>query len=233
MGDRNHRRHKPVPITAGANKIRKGAKTMQKMTRRNWREASAILAAAGVMLAGGTPATSPADVDPVMQAARERIRKRYFPDVVLTTHLGKKVRLYEDLIKDKIVVIGLMYARCTGVCPIITSNLVKVQKLLGDRVGRDIFFYSLTVQPEHDSPKVLKQYAKMHAVGPGWLFLTGKPDEVDLVRRKLGFVDPDPEVAKDKTRHSGNVRYGNEPRCLSAMFQGQAKPERIASSISS
>ncbi len=204
---------------------------MQKMTRRNWLEASAIVPAAGVLLAGGTPATSPADVDPVMQAARERIRKRYFPDVVLTTHLGKKVRLYEDLIKDKIVVIGLMYARCTGVCPIITSNLVKVQKLLGDRVGRDIFFYSMTVQPEHDSPKVLKQYAKMHGVGPGWYFLTGKPDEVDLVRRKLGFVDPNPEVDKDKTRHSGNVRYGNEPRCLWAMFQGQAKPEWMLESI--
>jgi protein SCO1/2 len=88
------------------------------------------------------------------------------------------------------------------------------------------------VEPERDSPKVLKQYAKMHGVGPGWSFLTGKPDDVDLVRRKLGFVDPNPEVDKDKTRHSGNVRYGNEPRCLWAMFQGQAKPEWMAESIS-
>jgi len=205
---------------------------MAKMTRRTWLEASAIVPAAGVLLARGSKSTNALVVDPTMQAARDRIRARYFPDVVLTTHHGKKVRLYEDLIKDKIVVVGLMYAQCTGVCPIITSNLVKVQRLLGDRVGRDIFFYSLTVQPEHDSPKVLKQYAKMHGVGPGWYFLTGKPDDVDLVRRKLGFVDPNPEVDKDKTRHSGNVRYGNEPRCLWAMFQGQAKPEWMAESIS-
>jgi protein SCO1 len=205
---------------------------MAKMTRRNWLEASAIVPAAGVLLARSSKSTNAIIVDSTMQAARDRIRARYFPDVVLTTHQGKKVRLYEDLIKDKIVVVGLMYAQCTGVCPIITSNLVKVQKLLGDRVGRDIFFYSLTVQPEHDSPKVLRQYAKMHGVGPGWYFLTGKPDEVDLVRRKLGFVDPNPEVDKDKTRHSGNVRYGNEPRCLWAMFQGQAKPEWMAESIS-
>jgi protein SCO1/2 len=205
---------------------------MSTITRRNWLELSATASAAGVLLARGTNTTGPMVVDPAMQAARDRIRKRYFPDVVLTTHQGKKVRLYEDLIKDKIVVISLMYAQCTGVCPIITSNLVKVQRLLGDRVGRDIFFYSLTVQPEHDSPKVLKQYAKMHGVGPGWNFLTGKPDDVDLVRRKLGFVDPNPEVDKDKTRHSGNVRYGNEPRCLWAMFQGQAKPEWMAESIS-
>ena len=202
------------------------------MTRRNWLEISAAASAAGLVLARGAGATIPAVNDPAMQAARERIRARYFPDVVLTTHQGKKVRFYEDLIKGKIVVLSLMYAECTGVCPIITSNLVKVQKRLGDRVGRDIFFYSLTVQPEHDSPKVLKQYAKMHGVGPGWNFLTGKPDDVDLVRQKLGFADADPELDKDKTRHSGNVRYGNEPRCLWAMFQGQAKPEFMVESIS-
>src|SRR5262249_12160932 len=83
-------------------------------------------------------------------AAREKIRRRYFPDVVLTTHEGKKVRFYEDLIKDKTVAITMMYAECEGVCPGITANLVKVQRLLGDRVGRDIFFYSLTLKPEQD-----------------------------------------------------------------------------------
>ena len=201
------------------------------MTRRNWMETAAIVPAAGALLARGSRSTNPLPPEPAMQAARERIRARYFPQVILTTHNGKKVRLYEDLIKDRIVVIGLMYANCTGVCPIITSNLVKVQRMLGDRMGRDIFFYSLTVQPEHDSPKVLKEYAKMHGVGPGWYFLTGKPDDVDLVRRKLGFVDPNPEVDRDKTRHSGNVRYGNEPRCLWAMFQGQAKPQWMKESI--
>src|SRR5260370_254389 len=209
----------------------KEPKIMPTITRRNWIEVSAAASAAGVLLARGSNTTGPIIVDPAMQAARDRIRARYFPDVVLTTHQGKKVRFYEDLIKDKIVVIGLMYANCTGVCPIITSNLVKVQRMLGDREGRDIFFYSLTVQPEHDSPKVLKQYAKMHGVGPGWYFLTGKPDEVDLCRRTLGFVDPNPEVDKDKTRHSGNVRSGNQPRCLWAMFQGQDKQECMLESI--
>ncbi len=166
------------------------------------------------------------------QAAREAIRERYFPNVVLTTQQGKKVRFYDSLIKDKIVVLNLMYTNCNGVCPVITSNLVKVQKLLGDRVGRDIFIYSITVQPEHDTPEVLKQYAKMHGAGPGWLFLTGKPDDIELLRRKLGFADPNPEVDKDKSRHSGNLRYGNEPLSLWATCQGQAKPEWIAESIS-
>src|SRR5215813_10354945 len=97
-------------------------------------------------------------------SSREMIRARYFPNVVLTTHEGKKVRFYDDLIKDKIVTINFMYATCEGVCPGITANLVEVQELLGKRVGRDIFMYSITLKPEQDTPKVLKNYVKMHRI---------------------------------------------------------------------
>src|SRR5262245_15536733 len=90
---------------------------------------------------------------------REKIRRRYFPDVTLITHEGKKVRFYEDLIKDKVVVINMMYAECEGVCLGITSNLVRVQKLFGDQVGRDLFFYSITLKPEKDDQAALKHYA--------------------------------------------------------------------------
>src|SRR5262249_55969435 len=145
------------------------------------------------------------------QAAREKIRRRYFPDVILTTHEGKKVRFYEDLIKDKTVSITMMYAKCEGVCPGITANLVKVQRLLGDQVGRDIFFYSLTLKPEQDDPEALKHYAEMHRVGPGWLFLTGKPADLELLRVKLGFTNPNPELNKDASQHIGNIRFGTEP----------------------
>ncbi len=106
-----------------------------------------------------------------------------------------------------------------------------MQKLLG-RVGRDIFFYSITVKPEEDSPAALKAYAEQFHVGPGWLFLTGKPDDVELLRRSLGFVDPNPEVDKDKTRHSGMLRYGNEALSLWASCQGSAHASWIAESIS-
>src|SRR6266849_3390359 len=70
-------------------------------------------------------------------SSREMIRQRYFPNLILTTHEGKKVRFYDDLLKDKIVIINFMYATCAGVCPGVTANLVKVQEALGDRVGRD------------------------------------------------------------------------------------------------
>ena len=144
-------------------------------------------------------------------SSRDRIAQKYFPNVVLTTHEGKKVRFYDDLVKNKIVIFNFMYARCEGVCMPITKNLVKVQRLLGDRVGRDIHMYSLTLKPEEDTPKKLAHYIHMHKIGPGWKFLTGKPEDLELLRRKLGYVDPDPEVDKVKSNHIGMIKYGNEP----------------------
>ena len=165
-------------------------------------------------------------------SSRERLRQLRFPNVLLTTHLGKKVRFYDDLIKDKLVIINFMYAKCDGVCPGITTNLVRVQKLLGDRVGRDIFMYSFTLKPEQDTTQSLAAYAKMHNVQPGWSFLTGAPADMELLRRKLGFTDLDPVVDADKSSHIGTVRYGNEPRELWGSCPGLAKPKWIAETIS-
>ena len=164
--------------------------------------------------------------------AREMIRQRYFPNVRLTTHEGKSVRLYDDLIKDKIVLINFMYAHCQGVCIPVTANLRKVQKLLGPRVGRDIFMCSFTLKPTEDTPDVLRAYAQRHNIGPGWSFLTGYPDDLEMLRRRLGFTDPDPARDADKTNHTGMVRFGNEPLQLWAAFPGMSqKPEAIVQEI--
>ena len=187
---------------------------------------------AGTLGQGGNKLTAEEGAVMRTERAREKIRQRYFPDVILTTHEGKKVRFYEDLIKGKSVVLNVMYADCEGVCPGITANLVRVQKLLGDRVGRDIFFYSLTLKPEQDDPKSLKQYVEMHRVGPGWLFLTGKPADLELLRVKLGFTNPDPKLDADTSQHIGNIRFGNEPRTQWAACPGLAKPAWIVEELS-
>src|SRR5436189_4875346 len=118
-------------------------------------------------------------------SARDLIHRRYFPDVMLTTHEGKRVRFFDDLIRDKIVVINFFYATCEGICVPITANLVKVQALLRSRVGQDIFMYSFTLKPRLDSPSVLKEYAARFETGPGWSFLTGEPKDLELVRRRM------------------------------------------------
>lgn len=179
----------------------------------------------------GTLLAKTSDGRPGPASARDAIRARYFPNVVLHTHENREVRFYDDLVKDKIVVINFMYAKCDGVCPGITTNLVRVQRLLRDQVGREIFMYSITLKPEQDTPAVLATYVDMHGVGPGWSFLTGEPGDIELLRRKLGFVSPDPTVDADKSEHIGNIRYGNEPRTLWAACPGLADPEWIVESI--
>jgi protein SCO1/2 len=174
-----------------------------------------------------TPASKFKDISP-----RERIRQKYFPDLVLTTHEGKQVRLYDDLIKDKIVIINFMYAKCEGVCPPVTANLVKVQNLLGDRLGKDIFIISFTLKPEQDTPEVLKRYAEAYKAKKGWSFVTGKPEDMETIRRKLGFTDPDPERDRDKTNHIGNISYGNEPLQYWGGAPGTSKPDWIVKMVS-
>jgi protein SCO1/2 len=137
-------------------------------------------------------------------------RAGYFPNFKVWTHEGKPVHFYDDLICGKIVVINMMYADCAGICPAMTANLLKVQHALEPRVGRDIFMYSITLKPKDDTPAVLKTYVEHHGVGPGWQFITGRPGEIEILRRRLGFVDPDPALDRDTATHTGVVRFGNE-----------------------
>jgi len=134
--------------------------------------------------------------------------ENHFPNVELTTQDGKKVHFYDDLIKGKIVALELIYTTCKYNCPLETARLVQVQKLLGDRMGKDIFFYSITIDPEHDTPAVLKEYAGKYHVGPGWLFLTGKEADIKLISRRLG-LDSLPN-ANDPDGHTPSLLIGNE-----------------------
>jgi protein SCO1/2 len=165
-------------------------------------------------------------------SSRERIRQRYFPNLVLTPHEGNKVKFYDDLVKDKIVIFNMFYAKCEGICSPITRNLVRLQQVLGNRVGKDIFMYSFTLKPKEDNVAAMAHYAHMHKVKPGWFFLTGSPEDMETVRRKLGFVDPDPEVDKDTSNHIGVIKYGNEPLERWGGCPGMSAPDWIAETLS-
>src|SRR5947207_1478653 len=124
-------------------------------------------------------------VSPV--TAQSRWGANYFPNIELITQEGKKVHCYDDLIKGKIVAIHLIYTTCQYSCPLETARLAQVQKILGDRMGKDVFFYSITIDPDHDTPPVLKEYAEKFSAGPGWLFLTGKQADIELISKKTGL----------------------------------------------
>jgi protein SCO1/2 len=133
----------------------------------------------------------------------------YFPDVTLTTQHGKPVRLYEDLLKGQSVAINVIYTSCTDECPLETARMAEVQRLLGTHAGKDVQFYSISIDPEHDTPEVLKAYAEKFNAGPGWLFLTGKKEDIKLVTRKLGLSRNSDAANRDG--HASSLMLGNEP----------------------
>ena len=155
----------------------------------------------------------------------------WFTNVALRTHDGRTVRFYDDLLRGKIVLINFIFMACGDICPSMTQNLVSVQERLGSRLGRDIFMYSISLDPEHDTPEMLKAYAEALGVGPGWLFLTGSPADIELLRHRLGFVWSDPLRDADRTQHIGVVRIGNEPLHRWTMCPGLANPAAIVRSV--
>ncbi|NUT74130.1 c-type cytochrome [Pseudomonas sp. C1C7] len=114
----------------------------------------------------------------------------YFPNTELINQDGQKKRFFDDLIKDKVVAINFIFTSCTDSCPLETARLLQVQKVLGDRVGKDVFLYSISIDPETDTPEVLKKYTEKFRIGPGWQFLTGNKDDITALRKSLGlFID--------------------------------------------
>ena len=131
----------------------------------------------------------------------------YFPNVMLTTQDGKTVRFYDDLLKDKVVAVELMYTQCRYNCPLETARLAQLQRLLADQMGKTIFFYSITIDPKRDTPDALKAYAERFHAGPGWLFLTGKEEDIELISKKLGlYSSPN---ASDPDGHTPSLMIGN------------------------
>ncbi|HVF89372.1 MAG TPA: SCO family protein, partial [Blastocatellia bacterium] len=147
---------------------------------------------------------------------------RYFPNTELLTQENKPVRFFDDLLKGKVVLINFAFSTCTGVCSPMTANLAKVQEYLGDRVGRDINMITISVDPLVDTPEVLKKYASSFKVKPGWYFLTGKKENIDLVLKKLGGY------VADKSQHSGVLIVGNVETGEWSKVFAMAKASEIA-----
>ena len=130
----------------------------------------------------------------------------YFPNVPLVTQNGETVHFFDDVIKNKIVAINFIYTTCADTCPLETAHLTKVQKILGDRVGKDVFFYSISIDPEHDTPEVLKDYAQLFKAN--WTFLTGEEQDIILLRKKLGLYLED--IQDGSLNHNVSMIIGNQ-----------------------
>ena len=139
--------------------------------------------------------------------ATEAAKARSYPNVPLINQDGETLHFYDDVIKGKVVTISFMFTSCPDACPLETAKLRAVQKQLGDHVGKDVFMYSISIDPVRDTPEALKAYMKKFDIGPGWQFLTGKQADIDLIRKKMGMLNYDEKELSD---HNINFIMGNE-----------------------
>jgi protein SCO1/2 len=102
------------------------------------------------------------------------------PAITLVDQHGRDVMLAS--LKGRPVLIDFIYTTCAGPCPLMTARMAAVAKLLGAKLGRQVTFVSITIDPEHDRPAELEKYASARgADAAGWLFLTGTPAQIDQV----------------------------------------------------
>jgi protein SCO1/2 len=161
------------------------------------------------------------------QEPPQRPAASYFGGIELLNQDGKTMRLYDDLMKDKIIVLNSFFASCTASCPMMSKSFAALQTRFADRLGRDLVFVSITVDPEHDTPSKLHAYAAKWQARRGWYFLTGSKANVDAALKKLGqYVD-------EPSAHMNVIVIGNERTGLWKKAMGLAPSDELAKVVES
>ena len=182
-------------------------------------QAGAVTPATVKKHSAATKATATAAPQPRSAAAD------YNPNVLLRTQDDRPVHFYDDIIKGKVVLINFMFTTCTSICPPMTANLFKVQELLKAELGKQVHMVSISVDPEVDTPAVLKEYAQRFSARPGWFFLTGAKADIEAVVAKMG------DTSRDKLKHSGMLLIGNDPAKQWQKGFAMAPPEEIVATV--
>jgi len=121
---------------------------------------------------------------------KRTVEKYNIPDITLVNQDGKKVRLQSLLMGDTPVVVDFIYGTCTTICPVLSASFASLQGKLA-ATGQKVRLVSITIDPENDSPRVMKEYLKRFRAKPGWDFLTGSRGEIDIVMRAFNAYIPD------------------------------------------
>ena len=152
--------------------------------------AAALLAAAAPQVVAGQQATAAKESQ--ADTLQDEKARSFFTDLTVITHEGEELRFYSDILKDKLVVISFFYTACPTPQPALV-NLYKLQKRLKNRLGRDILFLTISVDPENDTLEVIREYAHKYKPRKGWLWLTGSEKNMAVINRKLGNTNRLPE----------------------------------------
>lgn len=153
------------------------------------------------------------------------IRKMVIPDVDVLDQDGNQRRFYTDLVKGKTIAINFIFTNCTTICPPLAATFARVQKQMGDKVGKDVHFISISVDPVTDTPQRLKAWGAKFKAGPGWTFVTATKEEMNKLLEALGA-----SVSR-REEHSPTLIVGNDLKGVWTRTYGLAAPSQIVGLI--
>jgi len=170
-------------------------------------------------------AQAPSCHAPATQAKKTEKPKMVIPDVKVLDQEGNALNFYTDLIKGKTVAINFIFTNCTTICPPLAATFARLQKEMGDKVGKDVHLISISVDPVTDTPERLKAWGAKFKAGPGWTFVTGEKQEMDKLLNALGAA-----VSK-REDHTPALIIGNDSKGVWTRTYGLAKINQIISVI--
>jgi len=163
---------------------------------------------------------------PLALAGEEDRAREYFTNLELVNQDGETVQFFDDVLKDKVVVISFIFTNCEGACPLITHKLTQVRDRMDGYMGKPLYFVSMSIDPERDTPAALKEFARKHdAYHPGWTFLTGTPENIEAITTKLGQYTGEVET------HSTLMLAGNVNEAHWMKIPPQDQPPAIVEKL--
>lgn len=151
----------------------------------------------------------------------EDAQRKYFTNSELMTQNEEVVRFYDDVLKDKVVLVNFIYTHCKNACSLNSQTFSVIQNLLADQMESRVRLVSISVDPERDTPAALREFSERFAPGRGWQFLTGEKPNIEAVIRKWGPYNPDVE-GHSPLFVMGNVKTGHWRK-----MRGNVSPENI------
>jgi cytochrome oxidase Cu insertion factor (SCO1/SenC/PrrC family) len=178
--------------------------------------------------ADSMPDPKPADTQPSSAAsapergARSRGRgRRYFTDTLLVDQHGAQLKLYTDLISDRVVAVNFFFTSCKNTCPVLMDKFQKLQQSFQDRMGRDLVLLSISVDPARDDVARLKGFADGLGARADWHLVTGTADDLKVVQSRFGQLLDSPD------QHTNVIFVGNERTGLWKKLNGLSPVEQL------
>ena len=151
----------------------------------------------GLALLSQTSLSQSADAAAVKtdDAAAEEKARNFFTDLEVVDQNGKQQRFYSDALKGRVVLLNFLFTNCESACPMLVQKLKMTRSLMAESIKDDVWFVSISIDPERDTPEAMKKFARKHGVDESrWLFLTGDKQKLDHIVKKLGQYTPDIEA---------------------------------------